>query len=624
MASADVFSNFYNSSQDPRWWLVDDDSEQARILFGVMHTLDAECADRETWCWRALTRYAGLTQTDYAAARTTPRKPKEYLYNIIASIVDTLVAKMANTDIKVTCLTDGGDYEQQERAKSMDQLVEGVFYGAKMRVVGPECLRDACVMDIGALKVFEDQDTKGKINLERVMPLELMVDPQDALYGCPRVLLQRKAVNRDVLASRYPKFKKQIMEVPPESSLLKTFAALADQILVVEAWHLPSTPDSTDGQHTIAIGNQVLFREPWKKQTFPFAFLRFETQPWGFWGRSVAFILDGLQEELNVLVRKQQQGLYLNAVTHYYVNKAAGINTDELNNLDGGIVEGTGTMEEALSVITPNPVSPQVIAQIENLYRKGFELIGVSQLAAQSQKPPDLESAAALQTYHDIGTERFTMLGKQYEQFYMDAAALVIDLAREIHERDGKFSVQVPGADFMNSVQWLDGALENDEFVMKIYPTSLLPKDPAGRLSAVTSLAQSNMFDPPTLLGLLDYPDIKAVNSLATAPLENILWQISGILKKGKKGYMAPEPYQDLNLGLKLFTEAYLKAQRQNVAEDKLDLLRTWIEQAKALQGTTLPPPTAPPPAQLGQPGPTPTGPYLPTNAGPAPAPAPQ
>ena len=61
--------------------------------------------------------------------------------------------------------------------------------------------------------------------------------------------------------------------------------------------------------------------------------------------------------------------------------------------------------------------------------------------------------------------------------------------------------------------------------------------------------------------------------------------------------YEAPEPYQNLQLGLRLFQNAYLMYKGQNAPEDRLELLRQWVSDAQALLAQAQPPmpPQAPP-----------------------------
>jgi hypothetical protein len=59
---------------------------------------------------------------------------------------------------------------------------------------------------------------------------------------------------------------------------------------------------------------------------------------------------------------------------------------------------------------------------------------------------------------------------------------------------------------------------------------------------------------------------------------------------------MPPEPSQSLKLGIQMVTAAYLRAKNNDVEEEKLDLLRQWVEEAMAL---TNPPAEEAPPIEM-------------------------
>ena len=76
----------------------------------------------------------------------------------------------------------------------------------------------------------------------------------------------------------------------------------------------------------------------------------------------------------------------------------------------------------------------------------------------------------------------------------------------------------------------------------------------------------------------MDFPDLEAVVSLETAAAEDISSIIEQMIDKGI--YQSPEPYQDLAYGIKKMQSAYLRAKMNKVPEERLELLRRWIDEA--------------------------------------------
>ena len=55
--------------------------------------------------------------------------------------------------------------------------------------------------------------------------------------------------------------------------------------------------------------------------------------------------------------------------------------------------------------LVPPMVQTEVYEQIQAIYARAFDVTGISQMAASSEKPAGLNSGAAIRTYADIGTE---------------------------------------------------------------------------------------------------------------------------------------------------------------------------------------------------------------------------
>ena len=57
--------------------------------------------------------------------------------------------------------------------------------------------------------------------------------------------------------------------------------------------------------------------------------------------------------------------------------------------------------------------------------------------SAQSTKPQDLESAAALREFNDMGSERFAIPAQRYEQAHLEIARRIVELERDIAAEQG-------------------------------------------------------------------------------------------------------------------------------------------------------------------------------------------
>lgn len=597
-----------------QWWLAPDSDTMVNQAWAVMDSINTNTLERQKRLVDGLNRYEGWVanfSSEVGVGAAGGRKSRAYVMNVIGSIIETLKAKFAGAPVRLFCQTSEGDYEAQERAKGMTAYLDGVFYENKMSILGPEAQTDALWGDIGALHVCENPHKPGRILIERILPHQMLIDPRDGLFGKPRQLMVVRYVSKDVLCAQFPRQAHLIRDNVPyeERDAMGNFmpTSVVDAVKMVEAWHLPSKAGAKDGKHIIFCQGVELFSEKWTEDFFPLAFTWFVRRPLGFFGTGVTTMLSGLQEEMNKLESAKQRALYLHANPRWFVKSDSGVVPEHITNDPQSVLTG---LEEP-KLITTNPVSEQLAAQTENLYKKMYEISGVSQMSAQSTKPQDLESGEALRVFHDIGSDRFKMLNSYYEQMNVDLGYLILWKSEQL----GGMKVKVPGVKNLRIISYEDVKMDLEQFVLKVYPTNALSKDPAHRISTLSNIIQGGLDQRPEFLSLLEFPDLEAFISQLTAPRKNIEWQISQILSHGE--YVSPEPYQDLELGLRLFTEAYLNAQRNGVPEKYLNLMRTWMDQAQAMlqpppQPPAPPPPMAPPPMGAPPPMPAPAPPMGP------------
>lgn len=574
-----------NESLRTYWW-KESKSKLNETLFGILRHLDQNQSYIREANLRHLRLYGnlnvlGLSSHTYSQNQSVGSVYDRVTLNVIQSCCDTVTQKIAKNKPKPTFLTSGGDWTLQKKAKLLDKYVVGQFSALDMYAKGQRTFLGSRIFGTGAVKFYKKD---GKICAEQVFIDELKVDNSEAMYGSPRSLYQTKFIPRELLVQMYPEFKQKIMEAKKPEQLTPGHSSLSTSILVCEAWHLPSGKDADDGLHVISIENEVLFYEKYEKDYFPFEFLIPNPRPLGFWGQGTAERLIGIQIGINKHLRTAET--LFNLVTpHWLIEHGSKVVSAHMSNDLGRLVKYTGIKPDYQA---PNPVPPQILEQIENLYRKAYEIEGVSQLGAQSKKPEGLDSGKALREFNDIEAERFMLVGQAYEQFFMGAAKQIIDLTKELYEEDNDYGVTVKGAKFMEQIKWADIDLEEDQYLMHIFPTSFLSQTPSGRLQDVQELIQAGFIDKANGMRLLDYPDLQEYMSLANAGIEDIENMIEAMVERGEP--QTPEPFQALALGIQMMQSAYLRGRSDRVPEAHLQLLLDWITQANRL----LTPPPAP------------------------------
>ena len=199
-------------------------------------------------------------------------------------------------------LTDNGDYKQRNLAKKLNNFILGEFYNCKTYELSAIAMRDALVEGTGVVHVFETPDNR--VGMERVLLTELLVDPNEAMYGEPRRLYRMKLIDRDVLLANFPKLKDKIemaAKAYPDNSA-DSSKTVSDLVMVVESWSLPSGKDSGDGRHVLACSAGSLIDEEYEERQIPIRFLHYSPRLLGFWAQGVAEQLMGTQIELNSIL----------------------------------------------------------------------------------------------------------------------------------------------------------------------------------------------------------------------------------------------------------------------------------------------------------------------------------
>lgn len=570
-----------------QWWLQDDETEMASDIFDTVsfiNTEQSERMDRNLRCMRLYGNvdYAGLGPYSYNRSQTPTLPENRVKYNVVSQGVDTVSAKISKMRPRMSFLTSGGDFSLQEQAKKLTKYILGAFKINDIYRMHQDMFRDGAICDIGAIKHFRDGS---RIVSERVLPGELYVETADGMYGNPQCLYQVKYIYKNDLIREYPD---KAVIIKSSSSTLDPInnggqayiEEEGDYVLVVESWRLPSGHKKKDGLHVLSCEAGLLYKEKYKRDYFPFTFSRWSKPQIGFFGQSLADRLTGNQIEINKMLRIIQRSFHLGSAFKVFLEYGSKVAKEHINNEIGSIVYYAGAKPE---FYTPQTVHPEFFRHLEWLIRSSMEEAGISQLSATSRVPAGIDGASgkAIREYNDLETERFVLTAQEYENTFAITAKQYIDLSKEISAAGGDFEVIAESKRFLESIKWSDINFTENEYMLQMFPTSMLPSDPAGLMATIQEWVNAGWIDKVYGMRLLDFPDLEGYVSLQTAALDDLFHTADLMLYKGEP--QTPEPFQDLAQGIKLFQSIYLWAKRNGAPEDRLELLRNWMTQADAM-----------------------------------------
>ena len=577
-----------------RWWLADDKDLPNAVMATLKIMSEFSKEKQRQYQYSVSNRLYGnqdlLGVTGFSSTKISDLSngnKTRITYNVVQSATDTLTSKICKNRPKPMFVTSGGDWKLQKKAKNLEKFVDGVFYENKFYThVRKKCVLDSIIFGDGVAKVFAKN---GLPTIERVNPRRLYTDWIESIGGAPRQLMQVELVDRDVLADCYPEYADKIRSASSATlDAVGLYSATSDQIMVVEAWHLPSGMDAGDGKHCIVIDGCYLFAEEWNKPFFPFAKLPFNERTEGYWAQGGAEQIQGTQLEINKIMWRISRSLDLGSTFKVWLKNGSKIVKEHINNELGTIINS----DEPPQYLTPPIVQPEIYARLQTVKQEAFELFGISQLSAQSQKPMGLDSGKALRTYANIESERFMTFGKADEQFVLDCAYLILDCSRDIVNEQGKLRVKSENKKVVEQIDFKANDMNENDYILKMFPVSNLPSDPEGRLQTIQEYIQAGFITPRMGRRLMDFPDLEALETLQNAKEDYLHEVFEQIIEDGKE--ISPEPQDDLQLAQELFLDYYAYAKASGVEEERLELLRQFnvITQDLIKQAMT-PPPSA-------------------------------
>jgi hypothetical protein len=560
-----------------RLWFKLNDDDAGPEAVSTFKEIDTSLGDRRMQMLRQARVWANQwlgSLFDLASAR---RDRKSGPWNVCSAAVSTAMSMVCRSPVKVALETSNAEYTIQRMSKDATRWFYGVLADNKVaESVGPDCFRDACVVDVGVAVV---RVIDKKIKIERAFPDEVIVSETEAMYGNPFQIAIKTYRPKHEMLMRYGRMSEKkrdaieriAIETPGNGSATGYQAGL---IPVYECW-------ARNGKHLVAVDGCTLECEAWDYDFLPVVPLYIESPAAGFYGRGYVQQLIGYQLSLWDIGDAIDEHVKLFISAKWVIESNSGIDPSDLDNEVAGILtKNKGADNPHLLV---GQVPRDLLEERTTIFNQALSDIGLNQWSISGGEPAS-RSGIAMQTARDKERGRLLTPGLAYEAWHVALAEVCFALGSKT--AGTSYAGRGPADKSLESVDFrkISKFLENEPWKVRAFPVSALPDSPDGKRDVVQGWFKDGMITGPVAISLLDLPDIDAETSLIAAAREDVLWSIEEILEKGREGYRAPEAMQDLELGKRMFTSAWLKARRQGVEEDKLDLLQRWVNEAVALQ----------------------------------------
>lgn len=583
-----------------KWWMAQNDAELLNQVLSTTEFLKRTNLNRIRQASVFSRLFSGKPLYNFLASNSTLDSSNQLpigrpTANVIYSCTDTLCSRMSQEKPKPVFLTDGGNYKEQKMADTANAFIQGELFRTKAYAKGGILLKDACILGNGLFKVYPRNK---KVNVDRTLETELLIDFNDGYYDNPRQLIQPKLVDRSMFMDLFPDKEAMIAGATSGNvdSTPRSTETISDQFIVAEAWHLPSSDDADDGRHVLVCSEGIIDDEVWRKPKFPFVKFGYNPNMVGWFSQGLAEILMPTQMEIYRMLIVASQAIELMGVPRIYIDEMSKIMETSFNNRVGTIIKGRGNPPTFLNAIS-NP--PEIYQWIQWNIQNSYQMSGISAMSAQGTKPAGLNSGESIREFDQVQDMRFSALQDRYKEVFIDLTYAMLDCAKDIAEEEGSYGTVYPGKDGAREINFKEIAkFVQDDYIVQCYEESSLPKDPAGRQSKISEMLAAGEITNTEFRRLSRLPDIEASDKLALALEDRILYSLNEIIENGDKNYakIAPDVWilDPTDMAMTISTQTINRYKTLSLEDDKMQLLIDWQTQVQNLKAQAIPPPQAP------------------------------
>ena len=436
----------------------------------------------------------GLYNIDESPENDTTLTPS---INVIKSCIDTLTSKIAQSKVRPFFNCINGTFKDINVCKNAQQYFDQYFDIEEVNKKVSMAFRDACIFDHGV--IYVDSETK---SITKALPWQVFVRPAELTYN--------NITRAYYCQNDYP------VSMLPEKYRNKVLKANEDQEYVTYGIYY----DTVDQCKAVYISElDFVDIEKYEGNRVPFIFLWYNNPIHGGSSVSVVDMLYGIQKEVNTLMAKVKDASQLSPALTFFLPDDATIKSTQLNNRVGNVITYKATSDMSgspVTVATPNFIDSQYIELINNLKETAYEMVGISQLSAQSKKPSGLNSGIALQTVEDVESERFEEQLNQVIRCYVEIAKTCLRVFP-------KEETILPDTPNRLDVRWGDIVDEEKKMQIQFSAADSLSKDPSTKLQQLQSLAQVGVIPQERIAQFMELPDLEGGYSLSNNAINAVL-----------------------------------------------------------------------------------------------------
>lgn len=420
--------------------------------------------------------------------------------NVIRSCIDTLTSKIACQKVRPFFNSVNGSWKDFELCTQAQQFFDVLFDEYNVNDIITLAFKDACIFERGMVYV-------SNTGIERMLPWTVYTNPAEDSYNRNTELLWE--------CKKYPK-----------ALLPFDIKTTQDLVTYTRYWNTKEKVFYT--WISEANYNQV---ETYEKE-LPFVQIYYNKPLFGSSCSSVVDVLFGIQDQIDNLIRTCAIAAKRNMPKTYWVPEGTDVKAGSLNNEVGQVIPYRpipGASGVPVICDEQRIIDPQYRDLIDKYKQDAYELVGISQLSATSQKPQGLNSGIALSTMENIESDRFETQLNQVIRCYVDLAKKCINIL------DAKELI-LPQEKTRTMLNWEDLISAAKSFNIQFSAAESLSKDPSTKLQQLQSLAQAGIIPQSHIAKYLELPDIESAYNITT----NALNAVMSLIKETIEGDEVP------------------------------------------------------------------------------------
>lgn len=469
--------------------------------------------------------------------------------NILRSVVDTTTSKLAQTKVRPFFNPVLGNYKTVKTCRQAQIYFDEIYESQKVYQKAINAFKDALVFDIGVLWI--DDETS---QIKKVEPWDFMFDVGEMTQGkLTRCELRRRQYPLSYLEDKLPKNSSFMDSLESTPNAFVDYRIYWDLINKVQ-YHF--------------IGTELIEQRKISYNIPPFVWIYYCDPVKGAFSDSMIDVIYQTQKMIDDLTYKISSAASLSPANLIFVPRGGDIKASMIAAAKiGDVFEyNQSSTGNPVTVAAPPVIDPMYIQLLEMFEQKAYNMVGVSQLSAQSKKPSGLNSGVALQTVEDVESERHEILLNNYTRFVRDVAEKIIAIFPDNAE-------VLPNRRARSAVKWADVRKERDMFNIQYSSASSLSKDPKVKMEQIEKLISMKVIDPSIAATLLEMPDLEQAYAITTAAYEYNEKIIERVIEDGPNPITNLYNFYEITNLQGLFNQAVNTLMRLDTNDEKPEVL---------------------------------------------------